>query len=204
METKLQQKGMTLLEILVTLSVVSIVVVAAATVFVDTSRFNRRISDQLDMTGDARRALKTIIAEVRTTSPSSLGAYPLVQTATSSFIFYSNIDDDAYKERVRYYRSGTSLMRGIVKPSGNPLVYDTNTEIVTQLAKNVVNASTTPIFSYYDNTYSGTQPSLSGSFNIASVRLVKVELIIGTIGTSTENAHTFTSQISMRNLKDNL
>jgi type II secretory pathway pseudopilin PulG len=198
------QNGMTLIEVVVTFSIVTVILIVATTFLTDTFSFNRRISDTLEITGDARRALKTMISEIRITSPSSLGAYPLSQTATSSFVFYGNVDDDAHKERVRYFREGTTLKRGVVNPTGNPLVYDLNTEVVAQIAKNVVNEKTVPIFSYYDSTYSGTGSALSGAFDISTVRLVKIDLVIDSSGTSTATSDIFTSQISMRNLKDNL
>ncbi len=198
------QRGITLLETVIVLGILTIVIVGVTSLFKDTFTFNRSISNSLDTTGNARRALKTMIAEIRIASPSSLGAYPLVQTATSSFIFYGNIDTDVQMERIRYYRNGTSLMRGIVNPTVGTLAYDLNTEVVAQIAKNVVNENSTPIFSYYDSTYSGTQPSLSGAFDISLVRLVKVNLVVDSTGTSTAQSDIFSSQVSMRNLKDNL
>ncbi len=202
--TNQSQRGFTLLEIVIVLGILTVLLVGITTFFKDTFSFNRNISDSLEITGSARRALKTMIAEIRVASPSSLGAYPLAQTATSSFIFYGNIDADAQKERVRYYRSSTTLMRGVVNPTVGTLAYDLNTEVVEQIARNVVNDKVTPIFSYYDSSYSGTQAPLSGAFDISVVRLVKINLVIDSTGTSTATSDIFTSQISMRNLKDNL
>lgn len=195
---------MTLLELLVVLGIVTIIIAGAVTFFKDTFSFNRSITNSLDITGNARRALKTMIAEIRVASPSSLGAYPLVQTATSSFIFYGDVDADVQKERVRYYRSGTTLMRGIVDPTGSPLTYNLGSEVVAQIAKNVVNDNSTPIFTYYDSSYSGTQAPLSGAFDASLVRLIKINLVIDSTGTSTVSSDVFSSQVSMRNLKDNL
>ena len=187
-----------------TLGVISIIYVAVVMLFTDTFRFNRSISDSLDITGNARRALKVMITEIRITSPSSLGAYPLAQAATSSLIFYGNTDADTQKERIRYYRNGTSLMRGVVDPSGSPLTYNLGSEVVTTIARNVVNDKWTPLFTYYNDSYSGTQAPLSGAFNISDVRLIKITLVVDSTGTSTASSDIFTSQVSLRNLKDNL
>ncbi len=201
---KTQGDGFTVIEILVVMGILLMIGSAVIIVFIDIFRLNGTISDDLDTSGEARRALKTIVAEVRTVSPSSVGAYALNQTATSSFIFYSNIDADSYKERVRYFLQNGVLKRGIVKPSGGPLAYNLGSETVTDLVRSVINSSTTPIFSYYDSSYAGTSSPLVSPFDISSVRLVKVQILVDKDSSTGTTSLLYTTQVSFRNLKDNL
>jgi len=199
-----KQRGYTVIEVLIVLGVAVIVCAGLMFLLQDLFRYNRNISSSLSANGEARRALKTMVAEIRTTSPSSLGAYALTQTATSSFTFYSNVDTDTYKERVRYFLQNGILKRGIIKPSGNPLTYSAGSETVTELVHAVVNSSTTPIFSYYDASYAGTTTPLVAPFDISLVRLVKIHLLVDKDDSSATSTNSYTTQVSFRNLKDNL
>jgi type II secretory pathway component PulJ len=199
---KKYSRGVTLIEVVVTVGITAIIGMAIATFFTDTFKLNAIISNDLSASGDARRTIKTMTAEIRTASPSNLGTYPLESTATSSFTFYSNIDEDGLKERVRYYLEGGILKKGVIKPTGNPLAYS-GAEVVTELVHNVQNG-TTSIFSYYDTTYNGTSAPLSGAFAITAVRLVRVAVGIDSDVNKDPGVRWYTTQVSFRNLKDNL
>lgn len=164
---------------------------------------NRIISSSLTAQNEARRALKIMSAEIRTASPSSLGAYAIAQATASSFTFYSDIDGDSLKERVRYFVEGAILKKGIIKPSGAPLVYNPANEIVSALIHDVAN-DVTSIFSYYDTDYDGTTQPISEPVNISVVRLVKIYVLIDKNALAPPAPIAVTTQISMRNLKDNL
>ncbi len=197
------KSGFTVIEILVSIFILTLIGLAVFSFAKDIFSLNRITSDSLTAQGEARRALKSMSAEIRTASPSSLGAYALAQTATSSFTFYSNVDDDSLKERIRYFLDGTTLKRGIIKPSGTPLTYNPANEVISELIHDVANA-TTSIFSYYDENYDGTTQALIEPINISNVRLVKITVVIDKNPQKSLGPMTLTTQISMRNLKDNL
>jgi len=197
------KSGFTAIEILVSIFILTLIGLAVSSFAKDIFSLNRITSDSLTAQDETRRALKTMSAEIRTASPSSLGAYALAQTATSSFTFYSNIDDDSLKERVRYFLDGTTLKKGIIKPSDVPLIYNPANEVVSELTHGVANA-TTSIFSYYDKNYDGTTQALTEPIDIATVRLVKITIVIDKNPQTPPGPITLTTQISIRNLKDNL
>ena len=162
--------------------------------------YNSFVSDGLNDIDNGRLALKAMIAEIRTASIADTGAYMIAQASSTSFTFYSDIDDDGLKEKVRYFLSGSNLQKGIVKPTGSPLGY-TGTETITTLVPYVTSAT---VFSYYDKNYDGTTAALSSPITIPSVRLVKITFTTDKDINRAPAATTFTTQISMRNLKDNL
>jgi type II secretory pathway pseudopilin PulG len=197
------KSGFTVIEILVSIFILTLIGLAVSSFAKDIFSLNRITSDSLTAQDEARRALKSMSAEIRVASPSSLGAYAIAQTATSSFTFYSNADDDSFKERVRYFLDGTTLKKGIIKPSGTPLTYNPTNEVVNELIHGVANA-TTSIFSYYDKNYDGTTQALIEPIDIATVRLVKITVVIDKDPQTPPGPMTLTTQISIRNLKDNL
>jgi type II secretory pathway pseudopilin PulG len=204
MHRKISHAGFTLVELLIVLGILFVVIGGVVTLFVDTFSFNRSVSNNLGVNGEARRTLKVMMQEVRTMSPSSLGAYPLVQAGTSSLIFYSDIGSTTVKERVRYFLQNGALKKGVVQATGTPLVYNLGAESIVELVHVLKNSSTSPIFSYYDDTYAGTTTALVSPFDISTVRLIKVDLHIGLATTSSSTSGIYSTQISLRNLKDNL
>ncbi|MFM2415005.1 MAG: hypothetical protein RI911_698, partial [Candidatus Parcubacteria bacterium] len=170
-------RGFSLIEVMVTVFVFTMLSMALYTLYKSLSQSNRVLGESITAQDEARKVLKPLVGEVRDASTSSTGTYPIESATTTSFVFYSNIDNDTLVERVRYYQSGTILKKGIIKPSGSPLSYDTATEIVTDVIHNLANG-TTPIFTYYDRNYTGTQAPLSTPVNISQVRLVKIYVTI--------------------------
>ncbi|KKU87211.1 MAG: hypothetical protein UY16_C0034G0002 [Candidatus Gottesmanbacteria bacterium GW2011_GWA2_47_9] len=127
------KSGFSVIEVLVGIFIIILIGLAVYSFQKDIFSLNRTISDSLAAQDETRRALKSMSAEIRTASPSSLGAYALSQTATSSFTFYSNIDDESFKERVRYFTDGSTLKKGVIKPSGTPLTYNPANEVIDKM-----------------------------------------------------------------------
>lgn len=161
--------------------------------------FQTRLTTQENI----RRTIKNFLAEVRTSRPSSLGSYPIEQANKDSFIFYSNLDSDNLIERVRYFLDGKILKKGVIKPSGQPLRYDPNNEVMTKVVENLVNPNN-EVFHYYDKNYDGSGNPLPQPVDIAVVRLVKITITVDEDINRPPGPITETSQVSIRNLKDNL
>lgn len=165
--------------------------------------FNRGAEENLNAQAGARRVLRTMVRELRSASPSSLGAYPLLTVGTSTLIFFSNIDSDPLKERVRYFLSGSELRRGVIKPSGQPLTYNTANEQISTLIRDI-NNGTRPIFEYFDNTYTGTSNPLVQPVQATNVRLIKITLVIERNPARSTGPFITETKVFLRNLKDNL
>lgn len=197
------KSGFSVIEVLVAIFILTLIGMAVWTLQKDIFSLNRIFSSSLAAQEEARKVLKLMSAEIRAASPSSTGAYAIGQAATSSFMFYSNIDAEPLKERVRYFVNGVTLKKGVIKASGAPLTYNPANEIVSDLVQDVANG-TTPVFSYYNANYDGTTQPLADPIDISAVRLVKIVIVIDSDPLQPPGAITLTTQVSMRNLKDNL
>jgi len=195
--------GFSIIEAVVAISILTLVGIAIFAFQKDVFSLNRILSQSIIAQEEVRRALKIMSAEIRAVSPSSIGAYAIAETATSSFVFYSNIDDDSFKERVRYFLDGTVLKKGVTKPAGNPLTYNPASETISDVVRDVANG-TAALFSYYDTDYDGTTQSLAEPIDVSVVRLVKIVITVDRDPSASPGPMTLTTQISMRNLKDNL
>ncbi|OHB00051.1 MAG: hypothetical protein A3E93_02395 [Candidatus Zambryskibacteria bacterium RIFCSPHIGHO2_12_FULL_43_12b] len=196
-------RGFTLVEVLISVGIMVAIGFAIANFQTDLFSINTGVQNNLSAQLEGRKILRTVISELREASPSSLGAFPLAQAGTSTLTIYSNIDSDSYKERIRYFTVGNELRRGVLKPSGNPLVYNSANENVEVMIRNIINGTSTPIFEYFDENYTGTTTPLSQPVNVLSVRLVRITVIVDKDANRPPGAITITSQGMLRNLKSN-
>lgn len=193
--------GFTLMETLITMGIFTLIIGALTLLARNVWTYNAFLSHGLTDTNAGRQVLKSAVAEIRTASTADTGAYTISQATASLFTFYSNIDSDILKEKIRYYVTGTTLYKGVTKPSGSPLSYNPANEKISTLATNL---TTNAIFSYYNKNYAGSTAALTFPVNVAEIRLIKITLTIDQDPNRSPLPRTFTTQVSIRNLKDNL
>ncbi|HVS79581.1 MAG TPA: prepilin-type N-terminal cleavage/methylation domain-containing protein [Candidatus Paceibacterota bacterium] len=194
--------GFTLAELVIAIAILVVVGLAVSTFQKDVFSLAFNFQGNLDFQLGARAMLKSFTSEAREASPSSVGSYPIEEASTSEFIFYSDMYNDGKKERIRYFLSGTDFKKGITIPTGSPLSYNIATEKTSTLLSNVSNG-TSSIFEYYDTNYTGTSSPLSQPVDITSIRLVKATIYAKPDARSSSSEE-FTTEVSIRNLKDNL
>ena len=169
----------------------------------DIFSLSRIIGSDLSSQQEIRIALKQISAELRSASLSSTGSYAISEASSTSLTFFSDIDDDGIKERLRYFLQNSVLKKGVLVPTGNPLTYNPANEKITDAVRGVY-ATTSPIFYYYDSTYGGQTPPLPQPVTTANVRLIKISVTVDTDPLKPPAPSTLTTQITLRNIKDNL
>ncbi|OHA17310.1 MAG: hypothetical protein A3C79_03260 [Candidatus Taylorbacteria bacterium RIFCSPHIGHO2_02_FULL_45_28] len=197
-------RGFTLVEIIVAIAILIIIMIAVSSFQYNVINYNRSGAVALTNAQEIQALLKIMTKEMRSMEQGSDGAYPLIATATSSITFFADVDNNSNKERVRYYIATTTLYRGVIKPVGSPATYPSNMETKKILITGIRNSPTSPIFEYFDAMYSGTSSPMSYPLNLTSIRLVKTTLTIDTDPAKSPVLRTFTTQVGLRNLKDNL
>src|SRR3989344_896826 len=90
--------GFTIIEVIISVFILSLIVVSAATFQRDVFSLNFFLQGSLNAQLDARHVVKIMVAELRKASPSALGAYPIALASSTAITFYS----DGVKDRVRY------------------------------------------------------------------------------------------------------
>ncbi len=197
-------RGFTLLEVVVSIAIFSLLTLAITEIFLVNFRYKNTIYDQLSTQAEGRAVLNTMVNELRVANYSSLGAYPIESADQSQLTFFANLDADQSMERVRYFITTSTLRKGIIKPAGSPLMYDQTNEIITDVLHNVILVTSTPFFSYYDDTYSGPSSTpLADTPNITLVRLVGIKFILDKNPSSSPTSLTLETKVAIRNLKSN-
>ncbi len=197
-------KGFTLIEIIIVIGILGLIIIAVSSFQRNVLIYNKFSQDSLSSAQDARAILRTMVKELRSASPSNNGAFSIIQAATNTISFFSDTDADGLKEQIRYFLTTTILKRGTIKPTGSPLTYNSANETFSFLAYNIKNSTSTPLFEYFDNSYAGTSTSLTQPVTATQVHLVKINLIIDVDPNRAPIPRTYTSQVNLRNLKDNL
>lgn len=198
------KSGFTMVELLISIFIISILTITVNTFSRDIFYLNTSLSGSMNTQLDARHLIKNMVAELRRTSTSSTGAYPIESASDTSVVFYSDLDSNGIKEKVRYFQTGSLVQKGVIVPTGTPLTYNSANETVTTLASSVVSSSTLPLFQYYPSTYTGNSTPLSSPIDISSIRLIRINIIIDKDPSHPLIPVIVTSQVSLRNLKDNL
>jgi type II secretory pathway component PulJ len=155
--------------------------------------------DQSSAINEAQRGVETMVKELRETMPADNGAYPIEFADSQNLIFYADFDRDNAVEKVHYWLDGSNLKKGITKASGSPLEYSPADEQEIILSRFVRNESL-PIFTYKDGNYE----NLSIPSDPDEVKLIHIHLKIDVYPVKAPMLYDLESDVSLRNLKENL
>lgn len=168
--------GFTLIEILIAMAISTMALWWITTFTLDIAGFGVTYNKSLTALQETNITTKILRSELLAASQSVQGAYPIAAVSSQSLTFFSDINADNSAEQVRYFLNGTTLQKGIIVPSGNPLIYDAASEIVTDAIHAVVASAGTALFSYYDNSYTGSQPPLTYPIDPSKIRLIRAQI----------------------------
>ncbi len=145
----------------------------------------------------ANGALSNLAKELRNAQASETGSYPLATATDQSIIFFSDYDFDGIVERVRYTVSGTSLIRGIIEPTGNPYIYNTTNEKIKTVS-DIIRNGTSITFYYYNSSWpeDTTANPLPLANRISDTREVKI--ILKTNPKVNDSAHDFVLETEVK------
>lgn len=197
---KFYKAGFSLVEIMVSFSILIIVTVIAGNFIMQGLQSSAFGYEQDTAVSSARNILNEIGEEIRESNQSDAGDYLLDIVNEQEFSFYSNIDDDVYIEKIRYFLDNNIFKKSVIKPSGSPLEYNVSNEVIEEIAQYIENQSLA-IFSYYDQDNNLIADPNSDKNKI---RLIKVLLKINVTPEKMPNDYNVIMDIMIRNLKNNL
>lgn len=204
-KTKKNQHGFTLLEITIAMAIFVILIFAWNNFAIQSYRSTSFGQQQLEAIRQAQKGIDLMAKELRELGPAENGAYPLELAGDQEIIFYSDIDQDVYTERVRYWLDESNLKKGVTEPSGNPLTYNPLDEVASTISIYVRN-DTDPIFSYYngDHPYDTVNNPLPAPARLVETKLIHVYLKVNVDPKRAPSHFELETDIQLRNLKDNL
>lgn len=193
----LTPRGMTFVEVLITVGIFGLVMVAIVDSIISFYRANTSSIEQEYQVDHARKGTELIIRDIREATYADTGAYPLVTVASSTIMFYSDTDSDGSIERIRYQLIGTTLYRNVTDSSGSPPAYSGGgaTTTVSQFVRN--NDEGAALFRYFD----ATNAEVTNPNAIATIVSVTASLIVDITQKHTPGKFTLKQSATLRNLR---
>lgn len=196
-------RGLTLIEVLVAMGISVFLIVGIMDLLLWAMHGRDVVWEQLSTQNEGRKIVQDFTNELRRATASSIGAYPLEIAQNQQIVFYSNIDTDSWRERVRYFISNKTLKKGVTKPSGNPLTYNPVNEVLTDVVHDIANG-TSSLFYYYDQNYAGpSSTAMTYPINITNVRMVGISLSLEEKPNVAPAPFNIEAKVEIRNLKSN-
>ena len=200
-----KNSGISLLEIIIYIAVFSIVAMLTARFVAQGYKVYYFGQEQSDAIRSAQKGIEVMVKEIREARHADNGTYPLGLANDQEFIFYSDIDQDNYTEKVRYFLDGENFKKGIINPSETePINYD-GEEMVTILSEYVRNGAE-PIFYYYNGDWPADTENnpLPSPARLIETKLMRVYLKINVFIERSPDDFELESSVQIRNLKTNL
>jgi prepilin-type N-terminal cleavage/methylation domain-containing protein len=201
--TRLDKKGMTLVEVSVACSIMVILAGIMSLLVIKSFAVNRYSIEQGLNTASIQNTLTKFSKHLREARQSDEGGYLIESAEDFDLVFYANVDADPAIERVHYFLENTQLKIGISEASGFPPKYSETDQLVNIIGNGIVNTQVQPIFYYYESGYYGqvNQNAIATPATPAQIGLVKIDLYVNTDpGNMPENTHMETF-IRPRNIK---
>ncbi len=196
MHSQSASPGMTLIEMLVSIMVFVLAMTSIIATVRSFYRTNTYAVDQTSAVSSAQRGVESMVKAFREAAYSSNGAYPILTIGANDITFYADVDTDPFVERVRYFIQGTSLLRELTDPAGDPLVYGASqvSSVVSETVRNIEQGVT--MFRYYDE--SGSE--ITNYAEIAEVRFIEMNVVVNVDPLRLPNQLILRSTAALRNL----
>jgi prepilin-type N-terminal cleavage/methylation domain-containing protein len=190
-------RGITFIEMLVSISVVAVIMIAASQSVLFFYRTNRVALEESYQIRSAQRGIATLVRDLREATYADTGAYPLASIASSSITFYSDIDKSSPIEKIEYKLSGQKLTRTITQSTGVPPTYTgaVSTSTVSEYVRNF--GDNVSVFRYYD----ATGAEITDPNDIAQVVSLSISIVVDITPIHAPGEFTLRSGATIRNLR---
>jgi prepilin-type N-terminal cleavage/methylation domain-containing protein len=191
--------GFTLIEILIATALLGMVVGIIILFGANIAEYGTTLGQRLEDEREIELWLRNLVIEIRSMGPAENGAYPIDQAAAGTLTFYTDADNDDVRERVRYFRDGTTLRKGVIEPTTTqPIVYPPANEVVTDVVHHLTNAV---IFEYFGEGDPATMAQLPSPPPIADIRLIRATGTVDSDPAAPPLPATLTITATIRNLR---
>jgi len=196
------QGGLTYVEMVIVVSVYTIMLLAVGNAISSFYKYNAYSFAQANQVDEARRGVNRMVRDIREMTYGDDGAYPLLIMEEHRIGFYSDIDRDNSVEYVEFNLASTTLEKNIYNATGSPPTYSTSTiaetHILSTYVQNLPQATST--FVYYD--VNGNEATATST--VTDIRYVDVRVIVNVDPIRDPGEFMLRSSAALRNLKDNL
>lgn len=193
-----RKNGFTLIETIVAIGIFALMMSAISVLFISLYRSQKVDISLIERAHSAGRAIEIMSGEIREANRAENGSFHLATAESQRFIFYSDIDEDDYTEKITYSLEGTDLKKTVVEPGTNFLYQGVG---VVKVVCGGVKNGTEPIFLYYDESYTGNGESLAYPVDNVAVKMVGINLFVNSENSGLSSPLHIETKVQIRNLK---
>ena len=153
-----KQKAFTLVETIVVIGLFTILALGLNTLFIHIFKTSQNNLSTMDNIDHVDSIVMTFNQEIRSATIGTDGSFPFNQANDTSLIFFSN------------YRQASNTVAEIHYYLANNILYKNG----TALLENVPNDN--PLFSYYDQNYTGSSTPLTQPIDVSQIKYVTLNL----------------------------
>lgn len=148
-----KSSGMTLTEMLVAISVSTLLTMVISTTVTRTFMVNRYTFEQGLNNATLENSTRNFVRYLREARQSDEGGYLIESADDFELVFFADVDEEVGVERVRYFLEDHKLKMGVAFPRGNPVEYPIADDEVKIIGNGIMNTADQPIFYYYTKEY---------------------------------------------------
>lgn len=190
-------RAFTLIEMLVTIFVFTVILIAVTNSVLFFYRANTTAVEEAFQIRSAERGMDVLVRDLREATYGDDGSYPLAEMASTSITFYSDIDHSSPIERIRYLLNNKLLTRTVINSTGIPPTY-TGAAATTTVSEFVRNSEDgIALFQYFDKN----GDEVTDPLNITDVVSVSVSIVVDITPQHQPGEFTLRSGATLRNLR---
>jgi prepilin-type N-terminal cleavage/methylation domain-containing protein len=175
------QKGFSLVEMLLVILLIFIIVALVSSLFITSGRTNRDVINIVRSEIDARLVLYRISKDIRETND-------IITANNNEVIFKSNVDEDEYYERIRYYL--------VAEDSHFNLYRQVDSAEARLYIKNIVDSE---IFSYYSDLGVPAEAMPVSEEELQNIKFIDISVSIDQSGVPSVRTMDLDTMITLRN-----
>ncbi len=197
MKTIHTERGLTLIEVVVSVGIIAVIMVVISQSVIYFYRANRVTFEESYQIRSAQKGVQVLIRDLREATYGDNGAYPLATIASSTLTFYSDVDRTSPVEQIKYQLTGQKLTRTIVSSTGIPPTYTgaIATSTVSEYVRNI--GDNISLFRYYN----AAGVEVTSQTDIADVVSVAVCVVVEITPIHAPGEFTLRSGATIRNLR---
>lgn len=186
--------GFTIIEMIVVISLISIITLLVVSMLVTSLKTYRTKKQVVD-------AQEKVAAVMREFEQTTRAADELISVGQNELSFYRFYDlTSVSPTKVRYFIDGNQFKVGLTQPEGIPpsITYPSSGEKIDLIIPDVINSA--EIFNYYN----GNGDILTGTIDSTNVKMIRLTISLDKNGDLPPGPTTETTEVMLRNMKNNL
>jgi type II secretory pathway pseudopilin PulG len=206
------ESGTTLVEMTISMLILGIVLASAFQAFTSYQRVISATDIRLQNLDEGRVLMDVTSKDLRTAAMLTAGSSPFLLADIDHVIYYANLNSTGGPKKVEIYIDRTNPTAPVLiekvtnpDPGSSPPTYNGQPPAVRYVGRYVANASSSPVFTFYDAAGVALPVPMSGSnANLLAIRSVGINLAIRQSNGANVPATTLINRVSLPNVYYNI